>query len=158
MPHHHRVSVWRGVGCSCMAASLPCLRPQPQDHGRSFIGTENLGLVSSFLYLHGSVSPLQAREGLHAGSLLLNRPDLGMEHRWAALESLQLPFSPGGIGQQQLPWHHREPDIWFMAIPDPGGSLLLSARPLSQSSLPPAVRAAPSSDRRWYQGSAIAQM
>ena len=63
-------------------------------------------------------------------------------------------FRQAASVSSSLPWHRREPDIWLMAIPDPGGSLLPSARPSSQSSLPPAVRAPPSSNqtdicRRW---------
>ncbi len=73
---------------------------------------------------------------------------------WSCYEHL---FRQVALISSSLLWHRCEPNIWLMAIPDPGGSLLTSARPSSQSSLPPLVRAAPSSDqtdicRRWNQG------
>ncbi len=87
-------------------------------------------------------------------SIVLNLArDIGGQ-AWSRYDRL---FRQAASVSSSLPWHRREPDIWLMAIPDPGGSLLPSARPPSQSSLPPAVRAPPSSDqtdicRRWNQG------
>ena len=87
-------------------------------------------------------------------SIILNLArDIGGQ-AWSHYNCL---FRQAASVSSSLPWHHWEPDIWLMAIPDPGGSLLPSARPSSQSSLPPAVRAPPSSDqtdicRRWNQG------
>ena len=87
-------------------------------------------------------------------SIILNLVwDIGGQ-AWSRYDRL---LCQAASGSSSLHWHHREPDIWLMAIPDPGGSLLPSARPSSQSSLPPAVRATPRSDQtdichRWNQG------
>ena len=92
-------------------------------------------------------------------SIVLNLGrDIGGQ-AWSRYDSL---FCQTALISSSLPWHRREPDIWLMAISDPGGSLLPLARPSSQSSLPLAVRAPPSSDQidmccRWNQGSAISQ-